>query len=252
MDRALYAAVSGGTLESLRLDIVSNNLANVNTVGFKGSRLVSRQQEFADTLVAKMSNDTQAARKHHLMIPGVESVRTETDFSGGAVNFTGNPLHVALRTENAFFVVEGQGGEPAYTRAGNFLRNAEGDLILPDGSRALGQGGPISLPEGPAQITSNGSVMVNGQSVGQLQVVSFEDLNALKREEGVRFSVQEGAEPQPSNVEVVPQSVEMPNINAVSAMVEMIRASQGFEAYTKTIKTIDELTEKSLTAQRSQ
>ena len=171
MDRGVYAAASGGLLQARRLQLVANNLANVSTVGFKAERLVSRQQEFADTLASSIAQNAPHAKGDQQRTPGVVDIDSVTDFSPGPVTTTGNPLNVALNNKNQFFVVNTPDGE-RYTRAGNFTLNAQGTLVTPDGQPVLGEGGPITIQGGSnATISGNGTVSLNGASVGRLRVV---------------------------------------------------------------------------------
>lgn len=251
MGDASYVAASGGMFNTKRLDIVSNNLANVSTVGFKAQRLVGRQQEFSDTLLEKLPGVTEADKLNFERTPGVVDLQTQTDFSPGPIEFTGNPLHVALRNPNQFFIVQTPNG-PAYTKAGNFTLNAEGGLVTADGLPVSGSGGPISLPNGPIQIKGNGEIVVNGETVEALGVVEIDDLTQLSRSDGARFTVNGGGQPRQVPADVVPGSVELPNVSVVEAMIDMINASKGFELYTKTARTVDELNEYALrTASRA-
>lgn len=241
MDRGVYAAASGGLLQARRLQLVANNLANVSTVGFKAERLVSRQQEFADTLASSIASNAPHAKGDQQRVPGVVDIDSVTDFSPGPVTTTGNPLNVALNNKNQFFVVNTPDGE-RYTRAGNFTLNAQGTLVTPDGQPVLGEGGPITIQGGSnATISGNGTVSLNGASVGRLRVVEIADLNQLERADGTRFSLK-GGQASPVAANVIPQSVEMPNVEVVPCMIDMISSQRSFEGYTKTLQTMDELT----------
>ncbi len=250
MERGMYASASGGLLESRRLEIVANNLANVNTVGFKASRLVARQQEFSDTLASTIDS-LKRAETDQGNTPGVVDIEVSTDFTPGPIQSTGAPLDAALVDKDKFFVVQ-VNGEERYTRAGNFTQNVEGVITTMDGYPVMGDGGPITAQGGSPQISSNGSVMVKNQIAGRLRVVTVSDLNALEREGGTRFKLKAGTDaPQIVPASVVPQSVEMPNINVVQSMVEMISTQRAFEGYTKTTQTLQELNETNLRTVRA-
>lgn len=240
MDRGMYTSASGGLLGLRRLQILSNNLANVSTVGFKAQRLVAREQSFEETLASTLPNVPASAKGDFQRVPAAIHLNTVTDFSPGPIQTTGNPLDVALRKPNQFFVVNTPEGE-VYTRAGNFTLNAEGNLVTQDGFAVLGDGGALTVEGGKASIVADGSLVVGGEAVGRLRVVEIEDLTKLTHLEGVRFKLEGGGQPQTVEADVVPNSVEMPNVSVVEAMVDMISANKGFEAYTKTLRTIDEL-----------
>lgn len=248
MEKGIYAASSGGLLESLRLQMIAHNLANSETVGFKAERLVSRQQEFKDTLVGQLESSSDFAKADQARTPGVVSVASMTDFSPGPVQFTGNALNVALANENTFFVVQTPQGEQL-TRAGNFTLNQNGQLVTSDGLPVMGEGGPITVGEGMPLITSAGVVESGGEARGRLRVVEVKDPQKLKREGGVRFS---GAT-DTTNVaaDLIPGSVEMANSAVVESMVGLIATQRSFEAYTKVAKTIDEINDTAVRTART-
>lgn len=250
MDRGIYAASSAGLLGVRKLDAVAENLANVNTVGFKAQKLLARQQNFEDTLASKLDNQTGRERGDHDRTPGVVHVQTTTDFSPGPVSFTGNNLDVALQDPRDFFVVQTPQG-PQYTRAGNFQLDAEGQIVTSDGMPVMGEGGLITVTGGQPLISPTGAVLVNNQPVGTLRRVRFQDPQLLQREAGTRFSAPRGAAPQPSEEPVVPGSLEMSNVGTVQSMVEMINAHKSFESYAKSVQTISELNEVNLRTVRS-
>ncbi len=245
MDRGIYAAASGGLVNERRIQVVSNNLANASTAGFKEERLVTQQQSFEDTLSSKLPQLSPRAEGDQERTPGVINATSVTDFSIGPISTTGDPLNVAIGGPNQFFAVNTPDGEQ-YTRAGNFTLNETGTLVTVDGQPVLGDGGPITLPPGKVEISSSGTVTVNNEQVGQLRVVEIDDLKALKRVGHTRFAIEGGAKPTNVRPNLITESLEMPNISVVSAMVELVSAGRSFEAYTKTIRTIDELNEQAI------
>ncbi|MFN8388902.1 MAG: flagellar hook-basal body protein [Bdellovibrionota bacterium] len=251
MDRGLYVATSGGLYSSRRVDVVANNIANVNTVGYKAERLVGRQQEFSDTL-ASVLPETARAKDDHARTPGVVHMSTVTDFTQGAIDYTGNPLNAALQNQNEFFVVQTPQGE-AYTKAGNFTLNSEGFIVTPDGKPVMGEGGPIAVNGGLPKIEGNGAVFVGKEQVGKLRIAQFQDLKTLKRTDGTRFTLGPGGQP-PSTAEsptLIPGAVETANIQVVEAIVDLINAQKSFEAYGKSVQTIGELNDLSLRTART-
>ena len=242
MDRGTYIAASGGLLEFKRLDIVNNNLANVNTPGFKRQVLVSSQRTFDETLASRIELDDPYALSDHERTPEAESQGAYTDFSPGPIRETGNALDVALNNPKDFFVVNTPRG-PEYTRAGSFTLSAEGALVTPDGHEVQGDGGTLTLQAGAVSISANGAVMLDGAEVGRLQVVRFQDPSLLERVGGTRFRVPQGAAAASETVEadVVPRSLEMSNVSTVTSMIDLVAANRAFEMYEKTARTIDEL-----------
>ena len=240
MDKGTYAAASAGLLSLRKLEIVNNNLANASTVGFKRQILVSHEQDFNETLASAIGG-APFAKADHDRVSGVTDIRSETDFSPGPIKSTGNPLDVALRNPKDFFVINTPQG-PQYTRAGNFTLNAASELSTVDGFQVSGDGGAITLNGPNALITESGAVFVRGNRVGSLQVVRVEDSQSLERVGYTRFKLKDGV-PAPVAVpaEVITKSVEEANVSVISSMVDLIAAQRGFEAYTKSAQTIDQL-----------
>ncbi|RMG41552.1 MAG: flagellar hook-basal body protein [Candidatus Dadabacteria bacterium] len=239
MDRGTYAAASAGMVKFRELEVINHNLANTNTVGYKRQILVSEKEPFEDTLASKIAAGDPFAKGDHERVPTMVSVETVTDFSQGPLKQTGNPLDVALRNENEFFVVNTPDG-PQYTRAGNFTVGNEGLLVTSDGMPLAGE---IIINGPDARIGPDGTVTAGGQTVGKLQVVKFEDPSVLEPAGATRFKIKDGAEGAPEQVqpELEPFTVEMSNVSVISAVVQLIAANRGFEAYTKTAKAIDEM-----------
>jgi flagellar basal-body rod protein FlgG len=241
MERGSYIAASGGLIQLRKLDVVNNNLANINTVGFKKEMLVNSTQSFDQTLAAAVASNDPFAEGDHARSPGAVHVGSVTDFTPGPIKATGNVLDVALRNPNDFFVLNTPQGV-RYTRAGNFTLNSNGEIATQDGMQVQGDGGAISIPNGGVSIAPSGAVFSNGVQVGRLQVARVENPANLLREGGSRFTVAPG-QPAPAAVEpeVIPASLEMSNVSAITSMIELISASKGFELYTKTSQSIDQM-----------
>lgn len=241
MDRATYAAASGGMLQLRRLEVESNNLANINTAGFKREILVSRQQSFEDTLASQLGAHDPFKKADQARSPGVVTQETVTDFTPGAIHETGNALDVALRNPLDFFVVNTSDG-PQYTRAGSFTLSANGELVTPDGAPVVGDGGPIATDGGVVKIGSDGTVYSGNNNAGRLQVVHFEDGSGLERVGNSRFKVRAGG-PAPTAVdpELATGSVEASNASTIGSMIEMMTLQRRFEMTTKSLQTIDQL-----------
>lgn len=249
MERGTYAAASGGLRQIRSLDITTNNLANVNTTGYKRQLLVSSSQRFEDTFAALIEKQDPYARPDHVRSPGAVDLRTMTDFSSGPVRDTGNPLDVALVDPKTFFVVQGKGGEQLYTRAGSFTLDDQGTLVTPEGLPVVGDGGPISATGSRIAISGSGAVLADGLSVGQLQVVKIENPTELERVDGARFrAISPQAQPVAvDSPEILPGSLEMSNVSTIDGVIDLVAAHRGFEMYTKIASTIDELNQTAIT-----
>ncbi len=241
MERGTYVAASAGLYQMRRLEVVTNNLANSSTAGFKRQLLSGDVQSFEQTLARQLADGDPFARPDHERTPGVVNLETVTDFSQGPIKETGNPLDAALRDPKSFFVVNTPDG-PQYTRAGNFTLNVEGELVTQDGFQVQGDGGAITVTGQGAAINPDGSVVAQGRTLGRIQMVRFEDPKVLERAGNTRFRLSPG-KPQPEQIEgeVIPQSLEMANVSAIGSMVELIATNRAFQAYTKSAETIDQL-----------
>jgi flagellar basal-body rod protein FlgF len=248
VDKATYAAASGGLRQLRRLDIMSNNLANVNTAGFKRQVVVSSEQRFEETFASLLSDSQPYAKDDHERTPGTSDISTVTDFAPGSFTTTGRDLDAALPNPNDFFVVSTPQG-PEYTRAGNFTLNEEGTLVTADGLSVQGDGGAITVAGANASIAPGGAVIVDGEQVGRLQVVRIAQPNLLERVASTRFrpvSPTVGATPL-DDPDVLTQALETSNVSAVEGMVEMVATNRAFEAYTKAARTIDEMNQTAIT-----
>jgi len=236
MQTGIYSAVSGGLAAQSRLDAVANNLANASTPGFKAERFVQRADVAGNPAPRAPVVSTSIARG-----------RSETDFSQGPLEHTGNPLDVAL-SGPGFLVVATDRGE-RLTRRGNLGLDAGGFLSTSDGLRLQGEGGEISVPAGPVAIDPDGTVRANGQSVGKLRVVTVQDPAQLVRESGTLFAA--GSQPLTSaaagDVQVVQGAVEGANVSPVQGLVALIDVMRGFEAYVRAAERLDQTTARAIT-----
>ncbi len=240
MERGSYVAASAGMAQLAKIQVVTNNLANIDTPGYKRQGLVGKTQTFEETLAKLYENQDPFAKGDHERTPGVSSTHTVIDFSQGPIQQTGNPLDAALANENDFFVINTPGGVE-YTRAGNFTLSDRGDLVTADGMTVAGEGGALNVGTGgKIQIQSDGSVAKDGETVGKLQVVHFEDTTGLVPNGASRFKLNPGS-PGPSNVpgHVVPEALEGSNVSAINTIVDLISVNRGFEQYTKAAQSID-------------
>ena len=241
MDIATYAAASAGVLQMRKLEVQNNNLANVNTVGFKRQYIIAGRENFDETFAKQVEQDDPFARGDQQRVSAVTDMTTQIDFTMGPIRNTGNPLDVALRNQNEFFVVNTPEG-PRYTRAGNFSLGPEGQLVTMDGSAVQGDGGPINAVGAGVSIAADGTVRANSLPVGRIQVVRFNDTNGLEATDGARFKLRQGSPaPQPVEARLEPRALEMSNASAITGMIDLITTNRAFDAYQKAANTIDSL-----------
>jgi flagellar basal-body rod protein FlgG len=255
MNPALWAAKTGLDAQQTRMAVVSNNLANVNTSGFKKGRAVFEDLLYQNVrqVGGSTSQDTMAPSGLALGT-GVRVVATEKLYTQGNLSQTGNPLDLAIQGRG-FFQVMLPDGTMAYTRDGSFQVNAEGELVTSSGYRV--QPG-ISIPDGAQSITvgSDGvvTVQVAGQAtptqVGTLQLVDFVNPAGLQArgenlllESAASGSAQAGTPGLDGLGSLAQGSLESSNVNVVEELVNMIETQRAYEMNSKAIKTTDQMLE---------
>ncbi|HHX64922.1 MAG TPA: flagellar hook basal-body protein [Chloroflexi bacterium] len=229
MIHSLYRAVSGmvaGMVEQVR---VGHNLTNASTVGYKGFKGV-----FLEFQALRDEGERPA-------LPGDGvSAMPETDFAQGFLQLTNHELDVAL-SGPGFLRVAGEEGD-LYTRAGRMELNADGRLIMPDGREVMGMGGPLDLPPGRVQILETGQVLVNEQPVGMLDLVEFDNLDALERVGGTYFRAGADAGARAAAETQVHQGrLENSNTDLTRDMTRLIALSRLYQLNQRLVQQSDEL-----------
>ena len=229
MDRMIYLSMAGAKMNMQRQDVLSNNLANVNTTGFRA--------ELEATRAVPVRGDGATTRVYAL------ETTVGYDDRAGPLTFTGRALDVAAQGKT-WMTVQGLDGTEAYTRFGSFTVNAEGNLVTQSGLPVMGDGGPISIPPNTQpSIAPDGTVsarQADGKStgVGKLKLVTPED--KLVRSEDGLFRAADGAElPAYANARVQDGALEGSNVNPIETMVSMIAAARQFETQVKMMQTAE-------------
>ena len=247
MQQSMYSALFGALTSEHRVNNIANNLANVNTTGYKRDVLAFQDTfwKFAhDTVmepIANVRSEKLFPEPQHMA--RVRIATAKTDFSQGSMKFTGNPLDVSLHGDGFFKVNNGE--EELFTRSGHFVSDNNGMLVTPNGWPVLGEGGAeIVIPAGTrnVQIGVNGSIYADEALVGQLQVSTVDDLTALQKvgQNAYRIRPNSGAAEQaPESISVEQGYLETANVEVVYEMVNMIEANRQFEAYQKVMQTTD-------------
>ncbi len=256
MQNAMYTGVFASLTTEHRLAMISNNLANVNTAGYKSDALA-----FKDTMI-HFAHDfirepLENLRSEPLFPEQCLRARTriatkETDFSQGSMQFTGNPLDIAI-VGDGFYRVQAPQGE-YLTRSSAFTKGPDGTLMTKQGYPVQGQGGNIVLPPNTNNIhvTANGAILADGVQVGQLDVVTLEDPQLLKKVGNNLYAIPEDAVLENALVgdsTMVSQGyTESANVNAVYEMVNMIEVQRMFEAQQKVMSTANDVDKQAITA----
>jgi len=246
MLKGLYVAHTGMINEQKRMDILTNNLANATTVGFKKEG--STSQSFDDILTVKIKDASVGemnVRRVGINNPGVRIGENYTDFSQGSFRITENTYDLAL-SGDGFFAVEftNKAGDTTtlYTRAGQFTLNKEGYLVNQDGDFVLDtQNRHIHLDTlKDSAIDQSGTIYQDGQAVAQIQVADFADYNYLEKYGETYFRPIEGAQMSNANATIYSGYLEMANVTPVSEMVNLISITRAYESNQKIIQTYDE------------
>lgn len=212
MNSGYYAACAGLRAQAQALELVANDLANLNTTGYRG-----QQPTFRSLLAAAWgaANPLNRAINDFNVLGG-----TRLDLSVGNLQRTGNPLDLGIEGEG-FFVVRTAGGT-LYTRNGNFRVSARGQLITADGDLVLGEQGPIVVPSGEVAISADGTLSVNGAVAEKLRVVEFPPETALLPEGTSYYSAPDGAARPATRSYVRQGMLESSNVNSLMAVVSLI------------------------------
>ncbi|MEQ8317356.1 MAG: flagellar basal-body rod protein FlgG [Phycisphaerales bacterium] len=256
---ALQSAASGLRALSTRLDVTANNLANVNTEGFKASRANFQDLYYIERQQPGVETATGDQRPTGLYVGlGVKVSGTQVSFEQGAPIETGNDLDIFIEGDG-FFRVQVEDsiapGSVAYTRAGNFTLNADGEIVLANSEgRRLVDG--IKIPDNairPIEISANGEVWVRVpgseqlQSAGQIELATFINNKGLKQlgnnlfaETVASGAPQSGAPLEDSRGGLRNNALESSNVDPTRELIELIRTQRAFEMNSQSIRTADE------------
>lgn len=232
MDKLVYTAMTGAKHDMLRQDVLTHNLANVNTPGFRAQTVAFRSVPLQDAAGTRVF--------------GIEST-PGADFSPGVLQKTGNALDAAIAGAG-WFAVEALGGE-GYTRNGSFRVSPEGTLQTQSGRVVLSDSGPISVPpnstlgierDGTVFAVPNGSAdQKNVLSLGRLKLVNPAEGSLQRGDDGLFRLRGGGAADADPAVQLATGSVEGSNVNPVEALVGMIALARQFDLHMKLIQNAE-------------
>ena len=251
MSGGIYMAASGALAYEKKLQIISNNLANANTVGYKMDRAQFNVIE-QNNLPASLASNTPEMSTSQAQSFWFQ-FNSYTDFTSGSMKNTGNDFDLALIGEGFFCIQKPEGVH--YTRKGDFTLDAEGTLVTRNGHPVIGDSGEITVKyaEDPRKVKAfevdlEGNVLVNGQQVGSLRIVKFSEPDKLMKMGDTLFKPAENS-PAPQEAEDAKVSqgfVELSNVDVVKMMTEMIVVLRGYETYQKVMRSADEAYTKSI------
>ena len=264
MIKGLYTAYTGMVNQQNRLDVLTNDLANSDTNGFKAEFATS--QSFDDMYSYKVKDLTEsvngyAGRRLGTVRIGVKIGESYTDYSVGSFRETGSTYDLAL-SGSGFFAISftNRDGETSMklTRDGAFCVNADGYLMTKDGDYVLNQSAALSGtasqagyirvdPNLPVEIDRDGIIYQNSQQVARVGVIDVDDYNYLEKYGENMWEIVDGGNIIASDSQVYQGYLEMSNVQVVKDMVEMIVIQRAYESNQKLIQTIDSMTEVAVT-----
>lgn len=234
MNSGMYAALSGSIAAMKRMDTISNNLANVNTPGFK------KDKTLFESMLAGTSNPP-AVPQSSTADPIMQKESVYIDYGVGSASQTGNPLDFAIDGDG-FFVIQTPQGR-AYTRQGNFRLSVDGTLVTADGFPVLGQDGVVRIQGGQVDVNSRGEVTVDGTPTGtMISIVDFPKPYNLTKVSSAQFvPANPQATPQAATGSIRQGQLEGSNVDTITEMVQMIETTRYFDACQRVIKGFDDM-----------
>lgn len=247
MIRSFYSAVSGMITQEAKQDVITNNLANVSTVGFKEDILAVKP--FNEVLLQNYDKVEGGKNVRNIigsinLGSGVDSVNT--GFTQGTIESTGISTDFAI-DGRGFFTVQRADGNEFYTRDGHFHVNIDGILVDDSGNEVIardlqtGNLGQINVGEGKMTSDYYGNISIDGVPRYKIYTVDFGDYNNLTK---VGDNLYTGANPQEYNAVVRQNSLEKSNVNVVNAMSDLLTTMRSFETDQKAVQSIDETLDK--------
>jgi len=245
--RGLYTAVTGLITGEAKQSVVTNNIANANTIGFKGESLSIKK--FDDVLIQnydKIVNGKKTRNVIGSLSMGSEIDDLNTYFSQGVLQKTDKPTDLGIEG-SGFFAVQRDNGienKTYYTRSGDFHIDRQGFLVTDSGDKVLCKNlqtnatQPLFVGDGKFQVDKYGNVNVNDQSLYKLNTVDFQDYKSIKKMGDNLF---DGANPiENTNITVRQNTLEKSNVNVTNEIVSMMTIMRNFESNQKVLQAIDE------------
>jgi flagellar hook protein FlgE len=265
----MFAAISGLKVHQMMLDVTANDIANVNTIGFKAERTsfkdaLSQLQRGASAPSATLGGTNSAQVGLGVQLNGIDNL-----MQSGAVQSTGNALDCAIQGDGFFRITDDPSGfgNILYTRAGNFSRDANGDIVTPEGYYVVGYtidpltGAPTST-ETTINVPANTKSVTIGQDgivttidatgtvtpVAAISMAKFPNNEGLERVSGNKFAASNNSGAESVGTAgtnglgtISPGAVEMSNVDLAQEFTNMITAQRGFQANSRIISTADEM-----------
>ena len=234
MIRGLYTSASGMVSSMDKSDTISNNLANLNTTGYKKQETI--ESEFGKEVLKRIDHERTTIGE---IGSGAFVSDIADDFSAGEYEETGNPLDLAISGEGFFAVQTPEGVK--YTRNGEFTIDNQNQIVTQDGHPVLGENGALQLPEQGEVVIEDNNVLVDGFELDTLELVNFENPEGLIREGDVLFTAGPEVGEEFAAEGLVEQGfLEGANVNPIEEMTRMIENTRAYEADQKAIQAHDD------------
>ncbi|QAV25673.1 flagellar basal-body rod protein FlgF [Neobacillus thermocopriae] len=253
MFRGLYTAASGMLSQQRRIEMMTNNIANANTPGYKADQASLRA--FPDMLMNRIQQTTIPTEKKLTwrdrtyigpLSTGVYVQELVPNFAQGDIRETGNNTDVAIvdGTGTSFFTVQNETGDVRYTRNGHFIIDADGALTTTDGLYVLDENGNrIVVGDEQFTVLSDGTITKNGAPIARLGIAYAQNVQTLVKEGNGLFR-SENALPPAQTYTIRQQYVERSNVDLSRAMTDMLSAYRAFEANQKILQAYDKSMDK--------
>ncbi|GAA0773478.1 flagellar basal-body rod protein FlgF [Roseibium denhamense] len=238
MENAQLIGLSRQTALRNQLTVVANNMANINTTGFKSQNLLFEEylMPIAEATEFQTPDET---------LSYVLDYKTHTDFQNGSFKYSGNDLDLALEGQG-FFVVQLEDGTEAYTRNGAFHLDSTGTLVTSEGRPVLTSAGPMTFTneDGDIEIAEDGTISTELGVRGQIRTASFEDPQELEKLGDTMYL---GEEPQlAAGIRVVQGALEQSNVEGIFEVTQLIEIQRAYESVTKMLKDVNDLRQQAI------
>ena len=230
MDSGYYAACAGLAAQTDALEVVANNLANLQTAGYRGQQATFRSLLAGSGTVGW--NPINVAVNDFGVLSG-----SRVDLASGSLTATGNALDLAVAGKGFFTVQSAQG--VLYTRNGGFHRTPEGKLVTGQGDAVLGEQGPINLPDGEVAVSSDGTVSVAGAVVAKLRLAEFSPGTALTAKGNALYLAPAESVLPPVSSSIRQSMLEESNVSPVEGVVQLITIQRQAEMMQRALSLFD-------------
>ena len=237
MIRSMYISATGMFTQRQRMDVITNNIANVDTTGYKADQAITRS--FEDMLISRI-NDQGRMTQVGPLNTGAYMDGIATNFTSGNVESTGISTNMCIQG-SGFFPVQTPDGV-RYTRAGAFTMDVQGNLVTPEGFPLLGEGNaPIRLEPGAFSVSATGDITQKDAIAGRVNIVDFADTTPLRKVGDNLFDANGAQTRAAEGFTVLQGAVETSNVNEASEASDMITVSRLYEANQRMLRASDEM-----------